>query len=74
MWAVFESLEILKHVYEIGFKCKLILVFLTLTWQLAGKAKTYEEVEEMLEGGDPAIFTSDVSMKNTELFNCIFLQ
>ena len=27
----------------------------------AGKTKTYEEVEEMLEGGDPAIFTSDVS-------------
>ena len=29
----------------------------------AGKTKTYEEVEEMLEGGDPAIYTSDVSTK-----------
>ena len=30
----------------------------------AGKTKTYEEVEEMLEGGDPAIFTSDVSTES----------
>ena len=28
---------------------------------IAGKTKTSDEVEEMLEGGDPAIFTSDVS-------------
>ena len=27
----------------------------------------------MLEGRDPAIFTSDVSFKNAELFNCIFV-
>ena len=44
-----------------------------LIWWLAGKTKTYEEVEEMLEGGDPAIFTSDVSFKNAELFNCFFV-
>lgn len=31
---------------------------------IAGKTKTYEEVEEMLEGGDPAIFTSDVSTES----------
>lgn len=45
----------------------------------AGKTKTYEEVEEMLEGGDPAIFTSDVSTESmyyhTRFFKsyCCFL-
>jgi hypothetical protein len=39
---------------------------------IAGKAKTSEEVEDMLESGDPVIFTSNVSMyvdsarKNTD--------
>ena len=34
----------------------------------AGKTKTYDEVEEMLEGGDPAIFTSDVSTRKGNSF------
>ncbi|XP_015754894.1 PREDICTED: syntaxin-1A-like [Acropora digitifera] len=29
--------------------------------EITGRTKTSDEVEEMLEGGDPAIFTSDVS-------------
>lgn len=34
--------------------------------EITGKAKTYEEVEEMLEGGDPAIFTSDIVIETQQ--------
>lgn len=44
--------------------CSIIIhVSFQLLWfnSVAGKAKTSEEVEDMLESGNPAIFTSDVS-------------
>ncbi|XP_058970893.1 syntaxin-1A-like [Pocillopora verrucosa] len=34
--------------------------------EITGKTKTYEEVEEMLEGGDPAIFTSDIVIETQQ--------
>lgn len=34
--------------------------------EITGKTKTYEEVEEMLEGRDPAIFTSDIVIETQQ--------
>ncbi|XP_029194330.1 syntaxin-1A-like isoform X2 [Acropora millepora] len=34
--------------------------------EITGKAKTSDEVEEMLEGGDPAIFTSDIVIETQQ--------
>lgn len=39
---------------------------------LAGKTTTDDELEEMLESGNPSIFTSDVSMQ-VALWPCVFV-
>ena len=53
---------------DIYHQCNFQITYWKITFfflfPTAGKTKTYEEVEEMLEGGDPAIFTSDVSTES----------
>ena len=39
---------------------------------LAGKTTTDDELEEMLESGNPSIFTSDVSTQ-VALWPCVFV-
>lgn len=56
------TVTFLMSFLDIYHQCNFQITF--FLFPTAGKTKTYEEVEEMLEGGDPAIFTSDVSTES----------